>query len=295
MVALCGNNGTVPVPNGCLRWTTTRWSICAGWTIGLNINSGTLPPKIRFYLSALEDVVILYGTQLTNNVWRFLIADPSPQGEADNVQQQLNEEQNKHGDLLLLHGFVDQYLNLHFKLYGGFGWQQRHCADAKWLIKVDDDTVIHLPRMAHWIENKFRHIATKHPLLFVGVGGPRLPLRDSKGPFRKWPKGRVQISAARFSRGKISAARFGVAVCYYWYVSREMYPGEMYPPFVIGGGYMATTETVKAILAQTHKINVLYLEDVMYTAGMEFRGQKISEANEHMKGYRMIPSMLGFG
>ncbi|KAL3118725.1 hypothetical protein niasHT_000485 [Heterodera trifolii] len=187
-------------------------------------------------------------------LWRFLIADPSPQGEADNVQQQLNEEQNKHGDLLLLHGFVDQYLNLHFKLYGGFVWQQRHCADAKWLIKVDDDTVIHLPRMAHWIENKFRHIATKHPLLFVGVGGPRLPLRDSKGPFRKW------------------------------YVSREMYPGEIYPPFVIGGGYMATTETVKAILAQTHKINALYLEDedVMYTAGMEFRGQKISEAKQTM-------------
>ncbi|KAL3088224.1 hypothetical protein niasHT_021884 [Heterodera trifolii] len=168
-------------------------------------------------------------------VVRFLIADPSPQGEADNVQQKMNEEQKKHGDLLLLRGFVDKYLNLHFKSYGGFVWQQRHCANAKWMLKMDDDTVIHLPRMAHWIENKFRHIATKHPLLFVGVGGHRTPVRDPNGPYKKW------------------------------YVSREMYAPEMYPPFVVGGGYMATTDTVKAILAQTHKINVLYLEDVMYT------------------------------
>ncbi|KAL3079680.1 hypothetical protein niasHS_013962 [Heterodera schachtii] len=168
-------------------------------------------------------------------VWRFLIADKSSQGEADNVQQQLNEEQKKHGDLVLLRGFMDEYINLHFKMYGGFVWQQRHCAGVEWLIKVDDDTVVHLPRMAHWIENKFRHIATKHPLLFVGVGGPRLPLRDSNGPFQKWS------------------------------VSREMYPGEMYPPFVLGGFYMATTETVKTVLAQTHKINALFLEDVMYT------------------------------
>ncbi|KAL3107291.1 hypothetical protein niasHT_018467 [Heterodera trifolii] len=166
---------------------------------------------------------------------RFLIADPSPQGEADNVQQQMNEEQKKHGDLLLLRGFVDKYLNLHFKSYGGFVWQQRHCANAKWMLKMDDDTVIHLPRMAHWIENKFRHIATKHPLLFVGVGGHREPVRDPNGPYKKW------------------------------YVSREMYAPKIFPPFVVGGGYMATTETVKAILAQTHKINVLYLEDVMYT------------------------------
>ncbi|KAL3088211.1 hypothetical protein niasHT_021871 [Heterodera trifolii] len=176
-----------------------------------------------------------HGSIGKNMVVRFLIADPSPQGEADNVQQQMNEEQKKHGDLLLFRGFVDKYMNLHFKSYGGFVWQQRHCANAKWMLKMDDDTVIHLPRMAHWIENKFRHIATKHPLLFVGVAGHRAPVRDPNGPYKKW------------------------------YVIHEMYAPEMYPPFVVGGGYMATTETVKAILAQTHKIKVLYLEDVMYT------------------------------
>ncbi|KAL3079664.1 hypothetical protein niasHS_013946 [Heterodera schachtii] len=100
---------------------------------------------------------------------RFLIADPSPQDEADNVQQQMYEEQKKHGDLLLFR-FVVKYLNLHFKSFGGFVWQQRHCASAEWMLKMDDDTVVLLPRMAHWIETKFRHIARKHPLLFVGVG-----------------------------------------------------------------------------------------------------------------------------
>ncbi|KAL3088187.1 hypothetical protein niasHS_008048 [Heterodera schachtii] len=98
----------------------------------------------------------------------------------------MNEEQKKHGDFLLFRGFVDKYMNLHFKSYGGFVWQQRHCANAKWMLKMDDDTVVHIPRMAHWIENKFRHIATKHPLLFVGVGGHRDPVRDPNGLYKKW-------------------------------------------------------------------------------------------------------------
>ncbi|KAL3092772.1 hypothetical protein niasHS_007981 [Heterodera schachtii] len=66
------------------------------------------------------------------------------------------------GDLIILHGFVDLYAHLHikvnnklsnaslhglFQMYGGFVWQQRHCAGAEWMMKVDDDIAIHLRRV----------------------------------------------------------------------------------------------------------------------------------------------------
>uniref|UniRef100_A0A183BLE9 Hexosyltransferase n=1 Tax=Globodera pallida TaxID=36090 RepID=A0A183BLE9_GLOPA len=73
-------------------------------------------------------------------VIRFLIADAG-EGEAIDVQQKLEEEQAKHGDLLFLHGFDDIYINLYFKVYGGFEWQQSFCANAEWVLKVDDDAL----------------------------------------------------------------------------------------------------------------------------------------------------------
>ncbi|KAL3092736.1 hypothetical protein niasHS_007945 [Heterodera schachtii] len=74
---------------------------------------------------------------------RFLIAGPG-KDEADDVQQQLVNEQKEHGDLVLMHGFVDVYAHLHIKMYSGFVWQQRHCAGAEWVLKVDDDIAVHL-------------------------------------------------------------------------------------------------------------------------------------------------------
>uniref|UniRef100_A0A183CNL2 Hexosyltransferase n=1 Tax=Globodera pallida TaxID=36090 RepID=A0A183CNL2_GLOPA len=71
-------------------------------------------------------------------VIRFLIADAG-EGEAIDVQQKLEEEQAKHGDLVFLHGFIDIYAHIHLKVYGGFEWQQSFCANAEWVLKVDDD------------------------------------------------------------------------------------------------------------------------------------------------------------
>ncbi|KAL3092167.1 hypothetical protein niasHT_026719 [Heterodera trifolii] len=113
-------------------------------------------------------------------VRRFFVADPSD-GEADIVQEELDAEQKKHGDMVFLHGFVDKYMHLHFKWHGALIWQQRHCAGAEWVAKVDDDTVVDLRRMAFWINKEFRQIAIDHPLVFFGdASGRRVPFRNMR-------------------------------------------------------------------------------------------------------------------
>ncbi|KAL3092739.1 hypothetical protein niasHS_007948 [Heterodera schachtii] len=165
-------------------------------------------------------------------ILRFFVADPSG-GEAADVKQKLEEEQKKHGDIVFLHGFVDKYKHLHLKWFGALTWQQRHCAGAEWVAKVDDDTVVHLRRMDYWINKKFRQIAAEHPLIFFGhMGASRKPFRnrDSK-----------------------------------WYISREDFPGELFPPFALGNIYLTNTDTVKAVLAHSPKTNGFFLEDVLYS------------------------------
>ncbi|KAL3094612.1 hypothetical protein niasHT_023926 [Heterodera trifolii] len=165
-------------------------------------------------------------------IQRFFIADPSG-GEAADVKHKLEEEQKKHGDIVFLHGFVDKYKHLHLKWFGALTWQQRHCAGVEWVAKVDDDTVVHLRRMDYWINKKFRQIAAEHPLIFFGhMGGSRKPFRnrDSK-----------------------------------WCVSREDFPGELFPPFALGNIYLTNTNSVKAVLAHSPKTNGFFLEDVLYS------------------------------
>uniref|UniRef100_A0A183BIQ9 Hexosyltransferase n=1 Tax=Globodera pallida TaxID=36090 RepID=A0A183BIQ9_GLOPA len=168
-------------------------------------------------------------------VIRFLIADAG-KGEAIDVQQKLEEEQAKHGDLVFLHGFVDIYAHIHLILilvYGGFKWQQSFCANAEWVLKVDDDALVHLRRLAHWTGKKFRPIVVQNPLVYFGyIYHQSIPVRDPKSK---------------------------------WYAPKEMYPNDVYPDFMSGTVYLTNPATINAILLHTRQIDGFYLEDVFYT------------------------------
>ncbi|KAL3105959.1 hypothetical protein niasHT_025016 [Heterodera trifolii] len=171
---------------------------------------------------------------LSGEVIRFLIADPSPgDGEAENVQQNLEDEQKRHGDLVFLHGFVDTYTNIHFKWYGGLQWQQSFCAGAQWVMKADDDSIVHLRRLAYWTEKKFRPIVEQNPLVYFGyVYYLKDPIRDANQK---------------------------------WHVPKAMYPEDNYPNFMQGTVYLTTPATVTAILSHSHEIVGFYLDDVVFT------------------------------
>ncbi|KAL3105968.1 hypothetical protein niasHT_025025 [Heterodera trifolii] len=190
----------------------------------------------------MKDAVKLNKTpnhlKLINWFWvpgetiRFLVADPSP-GEAENVQQKLAEEQKRHGDLVFLYGFIDMYTNIHLKWYGGLQWQQSFCAGAEWVMKADDDSIVHLRRLAYWKENKFNKIAEQNPLVYFGH------VFHNHSPFRN-------------TRSK-------------WFASMDMYAGDKYPEFVQGAVYLATAATIGAILSHSHEIVGFYLDDVVFT------------------------------
>ncbi|KAL3076946.1 hypothetical protein niasHT_040173 [Heterodera trifolii] len=147
--------------------------------------------------------------------------------------QTLEEEQRKHGDLVLLHGFNDIYRHIHLKWYGGLKWQQLFCANAKWVMKVDDDAIVHLQRLAHWTENKLNRIVEQNLLVHFGnVQYSAKPIRD---PNHKW------------------------------FVSTYEFPADVYPNYLSGCVYLSTAPAIAAILAHTHEIDGFYMDDVLFT------------------------------
>ncbi|KAL3102572.1 hypothetical protein niasHS_000900 [Heterodera schachtii] len=195
------------------------------------------------------------GIRETHYFWvpgeviRFLIADAS-KGEAENIQQKLAEEQKRNGDLVFLHGFNDTYAHIHIKWYGGLQWQQSFCAGAEWVMKADDDSIVHLRRLAYWREKKFRQIVEQNPLVYIGyIYYNPAPIRNQNSK---------------------------------WYISEDVYPLDWYPDFMQGTVYLTTPATISAILSHSHEIVGFYLDDVVFTGILaELANVKLSDQKAH--------------
>ncbi|KAH7723876.1 Glycosyl transferase [Aphelenchoides avenae] len=50
-----------------------------------------------------------------------------------------------------------------------------------------------------------------------------------------------------------------------WYVPRELFPDDVYPPFCAGPSYLVSSDAVAAILFGTHFVKAFTTEDALYT------------------------------
>lgn len=172
---------------------------------------------------------------LNGTVTRFLIADAhEPQLPSTmNEQSQLEQEQLLYKDLIFQHGIEDSYANLHLKWLAGLHWQQAFCPQTQWLMKTDDDTIVHLPRLNHWMEQKFHKELEQNAAAYFGhvIAGV--------GPIRE--KGHK------------------------WYVPESAYPGKWYPTYMQGATYIATEHAISSIIPHMGEVNGFNMDDVLFT------------------------------
>ena len=75
----------------------------------------------------------------------FVVGSTAPVGMPDQTSNSVDEEQTKHGDLLLM-PVLDTYQNLPVKLKYALRWLDTNCDEGvHWALKVDDDMFCHLP------------------------------------------------------------------------------------------------------------------------------------------------------
>uniref|UniRef100_A0A915LFA0 Hexosyltransferase n=1 Tax=Meloidogyne javanica TaxID=6303 RepID=A0A915LFA0_MELJA len=186
--------------------------------------------------------------------------------ELKKEKQLLKVEQMQNKDFIFLHGIEDNYANLHFKDFGwvkekskflrlgfqaekllGFQactveiatwlaalqWQQAFCPQTKWIMKTDDDTIVHLPRLNNWIDKKFTREIEKNKAMYFGwiISGVG-PIRDPK---------------------------------HKWYVSENVYKGNSYPPYMQGASYVASSQAITATMPHINKVIGFNMDDVLFT------------------------------
>ncbi|XP_067674807.1 beta-1,3-galactosyltransferase 1-like [Haliotis asinina] len=123
--------------------------------------------------------------------------------------------------------FVDSYMNLTLKSLSMLEWVMHYCNSSKFILKADDDMYINLPNLI-----KALHRRKGDAFIMGHLHDKGKPVRDIKSK---------------------------------WFIPRNMYRKDNYPPFTVGVAYSMTTKAAKRLYAKAQTMSFFPMEDVFLT------------------------------
>ncbi|XP_044297984.1 beta-1,3-galactosyltransferase 5-like isoform X1 [Varanus komodoensis] len=133
-------------------------------------------------------------------------------------------ESLKYGDIIQK-DFTDTYYNLTLKTMMGIEWIHKFCPQSSFVMKTDSDVFVNTYYLIELLLKK-----NKTTRFFTGF------LKLKERPIR-------QVGSK-------------------WYVSKEEYPGNTYPPFCSGTGYVFSTDVATQVYNISESVPFIKLEDV---------------------------------
>ncbi|XP_066468784.1 beta-1,3-galactosyltransferase 2-like [Tiliqua scincoides] len=141
------------------------------------------------------------------------------------VQKHLEEESALYRDIIQ-QDFIDTYYNLTLKTLMGMEWISKFCPSATYVMKADSDIFLNVD------------------YLMSQLLQPHLP------PKKNYMTGYVKLNVvSEHDKGNK------------WYVPKEVYPNDTYPPYCAGPGYVLSGDLVKKILQVAQTMKVIHIED----------------------------------
>uniref|UniRef100_A0A3B5PU36 Hexosyltransferase n=1 Tax=Xiphophorus maculatus TaxID=8083 RepID=A0A3B5PU36_XIPMA len=135
----------------------------------------------------------------------------------------LEKESQQHGDIIQM-DFLDSYQNLTIKTMMMMKWLADHCPNASYAMKVDSDIFVNVFYLIQRLRSSPRVGFITGSVIRDGI-----PRRD---PSSKW------------------------------YLSKELYLEDSFPPYVSGAGYVFSTDLAARISWASRFVRVIPLEDV---------------------------------
>ncbi|KAM3935940.1 beta-1,3-galactosyltransferase 5 isoform 1-T2 [Leptodactylus fuscus] len=144
--------------------------------------------------------------------------------ESAKERSELDQESDTYNDIIQ-RNFIDTYYNLTIKTIMGLEWITHHCPQASYVMKTDSDMFINTFYLVDLLLKK-----NQTSNFFTGI------LKPNDSPIRNI-----------FSK---------------WYISKREYPGEKYPPFCSGTGYVFSIDVAQKVYNISPTTPFFKLEDV---------------------------------
>ncbi|KAK0401852.1 hypothetical protein QR680_016011 [Steinernema hermaphroditum] len=118
-------------------------------------------------------------------------------------------------------------------IHAGYYLHTKYCFDVPYILRADDDVIVLPDRLVHFIKSGYFENTEK--AIYGITWNDSKPVRD---PSHKW------------------------------YIPKEYFTPDMFPPYANGPAYLMTREAPKAILEKTNETTFFWIEDVMFTGIM---------------------------
>jgi hypothetical protein len=140
-------------------------------------------------------------------------------------------EAEAHKDILMI-DTIDTYQNLFFKHLTVVNWVVENCAQAAYVVKLDDDVFVNIKKLGKHLITKFGDKPVDSQFVYCNVNEMALPMRsnDSK-----------------------------------WYVDYDTYGFDYYPKYCEGFSYITNVATLKLMHSQSKIIPRFWIDDVYFT------------------------------
>ncbi|XP_028038825.1 beta-1,3-galactosyltransferase 1-like [Bombyx mandarina] len=146
-------------------------------------------------------------------------------GKIDESMVDIYVEAKEHSDMVILN-FHEHYQNLTLKTGFMLKWTLERCANANFLLKIDDDVFLNPWNLEQVMRGKERH-------KLIGY-----KIKDSTVHRDQYTK---------------------------WYLPRWLYSRDVIPEYLAGPAYVVNTKHIAEILQEAKKTPLINLEDVYFT------------------------------
>ncbi|XP_034043625.1 beta-1,3-galactosyltransferase 2-like [Thalassophryne amazonica] len=147
-----------------------------------------------------------------------------PSKNIDELQEKVRQENLLYDDLIQSN-FIDSYFNLTIKTMVIMDWLATHCHTAAYGMKIDSDMFLN-------IDN-----------LIIMLHKPDIPKVNYLTGSIVWNRPVVRANNSK------------------WYVPKEMYPEDTYPPYTVGMGYIFSNDLPEKYVEISKTFKPFYVED----------------------------------
>ncbi|XP_045073046.1 beta-1,3-galactosyltransferase 1-like [Coregonus clupeaformis] len=152
----------------------------------------------------------------------FLLGLPSGE-RTEQLQEKVLQESKEHQDLLQS-DFIDSYKNLTIKTMVMMEWLSSRCPKASYAMKIDSDMFLNVNTLVNMLLHAPKQ---NYQTGLVAQWGAVLRDHNSK-----------------------------------WYLPKEVFPENIYPPYALGLGYVFTLDLPRKLVEASRHVKAIYIEDV---------------------------------
>lgn len=173
------------------------------------------------------------------------------QGISETKFQQLNTENNRSNDLLLLNSFQDNYKNLTTKILHALKWLNNNLKRLKYVVKCDDDSFVRIDLI---IKNLEAHAPEMNAIELRDYVTYKKEVPSYNGLYWGYFDGRARV----YLNGK--------------WQEKDWFLCDNYLPYALGGGYVISQRIVDYIARNADMLGHYNSEDVsmgVWTAALD--------------------------